>query len=389
MVIKRLYILIIMIMALTAPEALPQEIKAPVKDTLTFKGQLSGWGFYNHNAALPVMAGGRYIPTLNYGLKFPGHKLFDMEASANLWGIIATHPFDTVRYEGDISFYRAWIRYSTSQWELRLGLQKISFGPATLLRPLMWFDQIDPRDPLQLTNGVWGLLSRYYFLNNANIWLWVLEGNKQARPWDIGKTNRWLPEAGGRFQFPIPTGQMALTYHYRNTDTRDLAQSIPATYEHVPENRIGLDARMDVAVGLWFESTWIRKSRNSGMFTNQEIFSAGADYTLGVGNGLYILCEQLIYSNDEKAFAFEQLVSYTGVSLSYPIGIADRLNAIFYYDWNNNNAYNFINWNHNFRYISIYVMAYWNPEHYNLPQNGNINDTFAGPGIQLMLVYNH
>ena len=58
------------------------------------------------------------------------------------------------------------------------GLQKINFGSATMLRPLMWFDQVDPRDPLQLTDGVWGVLGRYYFLNNANIWLWGLYGNK-------------------------------------------------------------------------------------------------------------------------------------------------------------------------------------------------------------------
>jgi len=55
-----------------------------------------------------------------------------------------------------------WIRLSTKQFELRAGLQKINFGSATLLRPLMWFDKIDPRDPLQLTDGVYALLARYY-----------------------------------------------------------------------------------------------------------------------------------------------------------------------------------------------------------------------------------
>ena len=69
------------------------------------------------------------------------------------------------------------MRYSSDQFELRLGLQKINFGSASMLRPLMWFDQMDPRDPLHLTDGVWGLLARYYFLNNANIWLWGLYGN--------------------------------------------------------------------------------------------------------------------------------------------------------------------------------------------------------------------
>ncbi len=179
-----------------------------------------------------------------------------MEASLNIYGTIAAHPFDTANYNGDIAFYRAWVRYSSSHWELRAGLQKINFGSATLLRPLMWFDQIDPRDPLQLTNGVWGLLSRYYFPNNANLWLWALYGNEKPRPWDIGKTNQWIPEAGGRFQYPVPKGEIALSYHYRNADTRDLGPAIPV-YEKVPENRIGLDGKIDLAVGLWLEGTWI------------------------------------------------------------------------------------------------------------------------------------
>lgn len=51
--------------------------------------------------------------------------------------------------------------------ELRLGLQKINFGSAQLFRPLMWFDKMDPRDPLQMTDGVWGALYRYYFRNNG------------------------------------------------------------------------------------------------------------------------------------------------------------------------------------------------------------------------------
>ncbi|GAI27146.1 unnamed protein product, partial [marine sediment metagenome] len=48
----------------------------------------------------------------------------------------------------------------------------------------MWFDRIDPRDPLQLTDGVYGLLLRQYFLNNANIWVWGLYGNDDLRGWE-------------------------------------------------------------------------------------------------------------------------------------------------------------------------------------------------------------
>ena len=160
-------------------------------------------------------------------------------------------------------------------------------------------------------------------------------------------------------------------------------------YDQIPENRIGLDTKVDLKVGLWFEGTWITKSKDIGEFTNQEILCIGTDYTFGIGNGLYVLFEQLLYAYCEQPFEFQQKISYSGFTLTYPIGIVDNISAIIYYDWDNNNAYNFINWNHNFKHISFYLMGYWNPEQYNLPQYGAATDTFAGPGIQVMLVYNH
>lgn len=34
------------------------------------------------------------------------------------------------------------------------------------------------REPSQLTDGVYGVLVKYYFQNNANLWAWGLIGNK-------------------------------------------------------------------------------------------------------------------------------------------------------------------------------------------------------------------
>src|SRR5690606_40300081 len=99
---------------------------------------------------------------------------------------------------GRIKPYRLWARYSGNQFELRAGLQKINFGSATILRPLMWFDQMDIRDPLQLTDGVWAMLGRYYFLNNANIWLWVLYGNEDPKSWETFRSEEHTSELQSR-----------------------------------------------------------------------------------------------------------------------------------------------------------------------------------------------
>lgn len=358
------------------------------QDSLTFKGQLSAWMLYNGENNLPVHMGARYIPQLNYDVKLRNDNHIDFEASLNINGSGGVHPFDSLSAEGIIKPYRLWTRYSTQQFELRIGLQKINFGSASLLRPLMWFDEVDPRDPLRLTDGVWGVLGRYYFLNNANIWLWGLYGNKNPRGWDYAATNNHFPEAGARIQIPVPSGEAALTYHYRIADTRNLAGIVPQ-FSEIKENRIGFDIKIDLVVGLWLEGSWVINNRELGIFTNQEIINAGADYTFNIGNGLYVVYEQLIAASDEEAFAFHDPASFSLLSLSYPIGIFDNISGIVYYDWKNKNSYNFLNWQKQFNNLTLYLMGYWNPENYKIPAQGTGQNLFAGKGVQIMLVLNH
>ncbi|MDO1446496.1 hypothetical protein Q0590_09565 [Rhodocytophaga aerolata] len=356
------------------------------QDTLLVKGQISSWLNINMDNKMPLWLGGRYIPQANYTLQFPKNKLIDFEGSLNISGQAGFHPFDSATADGSIRPYRIFGRYSAKQFETRIGLQKINFGSATMLRPLMWFDQVDPRDPLQLTNGVWGILGRYYFLNNANIWLWGLYGNDRPKTWEIAKTSQKYPELGGRFQSPVPKGEAAITYHFRMAD---MGEFVNAEMEQVPENRIGLDAKWDIGIGVWVEGVWIHKSKNVGAFTNQELITVGADYTFGWGNGVNVVYEQFLSSYDERVFAFSNSITMSAVSLSYPLGMFDNLSSIVYYDWMNKKAYNFVNWKHQFKKFFIYTMAYWNPVNSQLPQQGVAGNIYAGKGIQVMLVYNH
>lgn len=358
------------------------------QDSLTFKGQLSAWALYNGGLDLPVYMGGRYIPQLNYEIKLKNDRLIDFEASANLNGNFGFHPFDTLDENGTLKPYRLWVRYSAPQFEFRVGLQKINFGSASLLRPLMWFDRVDPRDPLNLTDGVWGALGRYYFLNNANIWFWVLYGNDDPKGWEMAGSNSEHPEIGGRFQSPIPAGEAGISYHHRISDTRNLEGFVPV-FAKVKENRIGLDVRLDMLVGTWLEASWVNSGENLGSFTNQELFNLGIDYTFGIGNGLYLIFEQLLISYDEKAFSFENATTFSLLSLSYPLGLFSNIQGIVYYDWDNSNLYNFINLQRDFRQFSIYLMAYWNPEYYRIPTQETEQNLYAGRGIQLMFVLNH
>ncbi|QGY42522.1 hypothetical protein GM418_02285 [Maribellus comscasis] len=365
-----------------------QEQKAEINDSLLFKGQLSAWTHFNGNNTLPLWSGARYIPQINYEIKNTKAQLVDFEASLNAYGNMGLNPFDSVNTSGKIKPYRLWARYSTHQLEIRAGLQKINFGSASLLRPLMWFDQVDPRDPLRLTDGVWGILGRYYFLNNANIWLWGLFGNNKTKGWEAMPTTENTPEFGGRFQFPVSKGEAALTFHHRSADNFGL-EDFDNYYRNIPENRFAFDTKLDITIGLWLETTWINKNKNLGMFTNQEIINLGMDYTFGIGNGLYIVYEQLVAAYDNKPFSFENTVTFSLLNMTYPIGLFDNLSAIVYYDWTNKSAYNFVNWQKQFNKISLYFMGYINPKKYNIPTQGSGEMLFAGSGIQVMLVFNY
>lgn len=359
--------------------------KLKAQDSLAFKGMFSAYTHFNHDNKLSWLNGARYIPQLNYQYQLPGSKLIDFEASANIYGNVGIRPFDSTHFSGDIKPYRFWCRFSTNQFEVRIGLQKINFGSASILRPLMWFDQIDPRDPLKLTDGVWGTLARYYFLNNANIWLWGLYGNENRKGWETFNTKKKIPEFGGRFQTPLPKGEAGFSYHHRNAVLSDSIKN----YDHGSENRFGFDAKFDVVVGCWIEASWANYNRNLGISTNQEIINVGMDYTFGLGNGLSFVYEQLFASSDVKPFEFRNTTTFSLLNLSYPIGMFDNISTIIYYDWSSNKAYNFLNWQRQFKNFSLYLMGYRNPKNYNIPTQGLDGNIYAGTGVQVMVVINY
>jgi len=362
---------------------------------LVFKGQLSGWAGYSSGTELPLVLGGRYLPQLNFEMNRSAVR-FDFEVAANLYGTGTMKTFNQTEWNGGARFYRGWGRISTDKAEIRIGLQKINFGSATLLRPLMWFDRIDPRDPLQLTDGVWGALGRYYSGNNTNIWLWGLYGNKEQRPWEMGDTSDGVPEYGGRIQFALPKGEAAFTFHHRKAETVDIIQLLPHNEQVygnagcIGENRVGIDVKLDLTVGLWIEATWTGKRADYGIYTNQELITAGTDYTFGIGNGLNVIFEHLFMSYDQTPFQFKNTGNLSAISASYPLGIFDNISYISFYEWKSGGLYNFVNWRHTFKKTDLHVMGYINPEQ-QLMTGGSFTSSsrFTGKGIQVMLVFNH
>jgi hypothetical protein len=355
-----------------------------------FEGMLAGWGTLSYSEKLNGQLGARYIPQLNFESPLGDRYKIDAELSANIWGSSTFWSNDSINLDEDLKPYRMWVRFSGDQFEVRAGLQKINFGSANMLRPLMWFDRIDPRDPLQLTDGCYGILARYYFLNNANIWVWGLIGNKEPKGWEMFGSEKNRPEFGGRIQVPVFTGEIGLSYHNRSVDVPASNLGGLVNRYFAPENRFALDAKVDIGVGLWFEGSLVHTDYHTlylDPYTRS--FTAGADYTFGVGNGLGVMTEVFNYCASDKAFSGGDGVTFQALSVTYPLTIFTSLSGIVFYDWENDDLYNFINCTFTFDKWTFYLMGFWNPDRFQVFPGSQEVNLFAGKGIQMMAVFNH
>lgn len=351
---------------------------------ITFNGQITAWGVGQFSSPMPIQLGARFVPTL-----LGNFSKIDFEASLNING---TANFTGLSYDtvmGQFKPYRIWARYSGKNWELRGGLQKINFGSAKLFRPLMWFDGMDVRDPLQLTDGVYGVLAKYFFENNSNLWAWGLIGNKNRKGWEFFGTEQWKPEVGGRIELPMATGEIALSTNYRKVHAINWASSRWNDFRLLNESRIGLDGKWDVGVGLWFESSTTITQQNNIMVSRfQDMWNVGMDYTLPVGSGLGITVEYLRYHAGNKFFVEGNSVNLIGTMFNYPLSILDNVSAMIFYVPGANLMYNYVSWSRMYDNWSLYAIGFWNPTtplSISPTQGSNL---FAGKGVQLMVNYN-
>ncbi len=359
----------------------------------TLEGQAIAWTNFNFGNNFTNQWGGRYIPELSLEYNQNKNWKIDGEFSINTYGV---KTYNDGNWIGDSDFkpYRLWLRFSNEQFEFRAGLQKINFGSANMLRPLMWFDRMDPRDPLGLTDGVNALLARYYFLNNANVWIWALYGNEDLRGWDMLPSNEKIPEMGGRIQIPLLRGEIGLTYHHRAIGGDSVSTGTGSTLyfpEEFPQTKIGLDGKWDVGPGLLFEYAMKSNSiTENNLYRYENQLTLGIDYTFGIGSGLTAMMEHFIWAGSrDELMNTDDNFQFTALNMTYPMGIMDNLSAIVYYSWKDESWYRFINWSRQYDKISLYFMAHWNPENFNLIPNTDNANLFSGKGLQIMLTYNH
>lgn len=344
---------------------------------IVFNGQAGAWITYIDE----WQVGMRYIPEVGVSHLPSQGKDIDALISLNSYTGFPVDSPEDIKDNAEAKPYRLWLRYKAQQYEMRLGLQKINFGPAKILRSLMWFDQLDARDPLQLTDGVYALLGRYYFLNNANIWVWGLYGNDDLKGLEVFKTDKGKMEFGGRYQFPVPKGEMALSFNQRVVDKADWSNKMSSSLTNGLENRYALDGSWDVGVGLWLEAQAGEIKVNSEESLWQEFLTIGTDYTFAIGPGVHLLYEHFIKSSGPKIDKQNNIGRFSALSMDFSINVLDSLNAIGYYDWKEKKIYTYLGLRRTYDDWMVNLSLFSSPK-------GEVG-VFRGDGIQCLITYNH
>jgi len=369
-------------------------VKAEKTDTthVSFNGQVTGWGIVQFENPVPMQFGGRFVPTLLGNFQLSPKTKLDFEASLNINASLNYTGFHNDSIQGQLKPYRVWLRYSGDNWEIRAGLQKINFGSAKMFRPLMWFDAMDVRDPLQLTDGVYGVLGKYFFQNNANLWAWGLLGNKNPKGYELWGSSEWKPEVGGRFEMPAGPGEIAISTNHRKLRFQNPLLST-GNISELNESRVGLDGKWDIGIGLWFESsvtlTDVGNISSPLLPKVQDMWNLGADYTLPIGSGVGVTVEYFRYHAGDKFLVAGNTVNVIGTMLTYPLSMLDNLSGMLFYLPIQNKWMNYLSWGRTYDNFNIYAIGYWNPDNVQLALvQSQSRNMFAGKGIQLMVNYN-
>lgn len=263
----------------------------------------------------------RILPNIRYQTE-RGEWQLDSQLTGNFSGSwLEPKPLGGKNYQHLEKLHRLWVsaNYDTSQ--ITVGLQKINFGSARILRSLQWFDELDSQDPTQFTRGIKAALIKHYFADDSNIWAWFSSKNTEPLGTLPLRGSSDEPEFGGRFQQPIPSGELAISVHHRLLDDD---AGLPTE-----ETKLGLDGFFDVLAGLWFETSWSHFHDTSDLINNLFFTTVGGDYTFDIGDGLHALAEVQLVTIDSKVPNTEANHLTAVVVSTYTLSIIEQITALW------------------------------------------------------------
>lgn len=268
-----------------------------------------------------------YIPTLSLLKTFSNERTLDLEWAHRLTG---NNSYQDTFNSYDRP-YRRWIRYSSNNVEARLGLQKITFGPAQILRPLSWFDTINISDPTGQTDGVEALRLRYFPNDILSLWTWGMNSDSDKYSY------------GFRAELMTVFGDWGITHH-RDENVNSYQIGLLPIVASGSNSRFALDYRFDGIIGFWFEGSSILFDKKS-----YDLATIGADYTLPIFNGILITSETMHINT--RSITEATAASYPNINNTYsvimgsmPIGLLHQAMALIQWDWQRSISNYYLRW---------------------------------------------
>ncbi|MFC1742793.1 hypothetical protein ACFL35_02280 [Candidatus Riflebacteria bacterium] len=202
--------------------------------------------------------------------------------------------------------YRYWFRYFRENYELRLGMQKLVFGHARVLRPLALFDSIDPTDYTKKTSGQKAFRLKYFPRKNLELHGWTIHNDENSEKYHYG----------GRINRVFGNGEIAATFQHWNREQNT----------KVNEDIWGFDLFLDIEVGFWIEHA-------SHLYENIKdlhLTTTGIDYTFpGIGNGLHVGIEHLLQSSGNR---YKMESQTTSIFWDIPLTDETTFFGIYFYE---------------------------------------------------------
>lgn len=330
--IKRLALILILCCCITlyAETELPQ-----------VKQRFGAWLMHDL-AKASTGIGVEWVPEISYQKNLV--KDWDVQAEYSLQSrILQEFPIDSQSTELRTKSYRAWLRLANPYFELRGGLQRLSFGSAVVLRPLQWFDRVNPLDQREETEGVEAVLMRFHAPKDISVWTWLIHADADPIGTEIVGSKDNTMQSGGMLRFPMPLGETGFCFHKRKLENS------------ADEKRFGFNMRMDSWLGLWTEASLSHLS-SSPLMPYRDMSSAtlGMDYTFGWGSGLYAMLEtNVIHSSNTELTNLHPKYITNALMLNYPMGLLDALSILSMYEHKSDRSVHSLIWRRNYDYLSI------------------------------------
>ncbi len=347
-----------------------------------FLGELSLSGSASGTQDDEVNIVTRYLPAIEYQSSLSDAWDYDVEVR---WQVQWGGQLDTFDENGIVADpYRVALNLQSAQTEYIIGLQKINFGPSRLLRPLMWFDSVNPTDPLALTSGVTGISAKFHyeFGWSSQAWLFLPD---DPIGWEGLPDQEGTFETGGRITIPNDLGQLGISTHWRIADASANSPDDPDLYE----GRFGLDGFWDIGIGLWIESVYKNQQFSDSPFLQQLQSTIGADYTFWVGNGILLSTEHMLINIWDSPWVDDTNKVISTIMSSYSPTMFDQVSFMLFMDWETETPLAYASWGQTYDSFRFTLGAFYTEVVSSQGSNTGLSSNFSGKGIQLTVAYNH